>query len=323
MAEQGGNAMVYDKETVKAIKEGKSPAEAAAEGSGEPVQEKQGTEAAISPSEERARKDGWSPKEDWNGDPEEWVNHREFNRRGELMGRIQRQTKEIRDMTAKYDEVMESLTTLAEHNSKLAEAERKKALKELRTEKATARREENDDLVAEIEDQIDELKDVDLVPVAKNASQEAGQQLTPAQSSIQRAWVDHPKSMDGTYSSPIVQGAIVELGDKMYEKHVDATGNLAGITAEKFMETLIGQVEEYLPQIFPGKKKRTPPSRVSDSGDGQPATRGKPGGKYGFGDLSDEQQRVCKKYEKQKIMTRQEYVDQIAAMQELPAQTGE
>ena len=42
----------------------------------------------VDPYEEAARKEGWRPKEEFEGDPEKWRPAKEFVERGELFGKI-------------------------------------------------------------------------------------------------------------------------------------------------------------------------------------------------------------------------------------------
>ncbi len=42
----------------------------------------------IPQGQEIAQKQGWRPQEAWEGDPKDWVDWPEFNRRGELIDQI-------------------------------------------------------------------------------------------------------------------------------------------------------------------------------------------------------------------------------------------
>ena len=55
----------------------------------EPVKQEPVQLTAI---EERASAQGWRPKDEWDGDPDEWVSAREFVRAGELFKKIDDQT---------------------------------------------------------------------------------------------------------------------------------------------------------------------------------------------------------------------------------------
>ena len=52
-------------------------------------------EVTVAPAEGKARKNGWLPEDDWHGEAGDWVDYKEFNLRGELMGRINEQSSII------------------------------------------------------------------------------------------------------------------------------------------------------------------------------------------------------------------------------------
>ncbi len=52
------------------------------------------------PEIEKARRTGWVPKEEWSGDPDEWISARQFNRNGELIDTI----KSLQQQTRSFDE---------------------------------------------------------------------------------------------------------------------------------------------------------------------------------------------------------------------------
>lgn len=127
----------------------------------------------------KAREDGWVPLEEWKGDPDDWVDAKEFLFRGELMGRIKKQSKAINTFKDEIEGMKEALRTLGEHNKKIAENERKKALQELRSAKKEAFEDRDFDAMEEIDERMAELKSVDLDAVEEkqpkdNAKDDAG-----------------------------------------------------------------------------------------------------------------------------------------------------
>lgn len=119
------------------------------------VQNEQGTVVpgeALSPIQEEALSMGWVPKEEFDGDPDRWVDAGEFVRRGELFKKIESQSKEMK-------ELRKALNELAKHNSKVREIEYDRAVKQLKEEKKRALAEADADRVIELDDQIDLVKD--------------------------------------------------------------------------------------------------------------------------------------------------------------------
>ena len=80
-------------------------------------------EPELTGAEQQAYAQGWRPQDEWSGDPDKWVDANEFIFRGELMDRIQKQTKVINNQNAELGEVKEALKVLAEHNKQIAEKE--------------------------------------------------------------------------------------------------------------------------------------------------------------------------------------------------------
>ena len=63
----------------------------------------------VNPGEDKARNGGWRPEGEWDGKPEDWVDYREFNVRGELMGRIQEQSGILNNQKKMLDEQKQAL----------------------------------------------------------------------------------------------------------------------------------------------------------------------------------------------------------------------
>jgi len=106
----------------------------------------------LSPVQEEALSQGWVPKDEYDGDPERWVDAGEFVRRGELFRKIESQSKELKD-------VRKALAELAKHNSKVREVEYARAVEALKAQKKVALSEGDADRVVDLDDKIDLVKD--------------------------------------------------------------------------------------------------------------------------------------------------------------------
>lgn len=95
---------------------------------------------------------GWRPKDEWQGDPDDWVSAREFNRRGELFARISKYGNENR-------ELRESVKKLFDHNRKIYDAGYRKALDDLKLQRSQALEDGDIKKFNQVEDQIDTLKE--------------------------------------------------------------------------------------------------------------------------------------------------------------------
>src|ERR1700741_158891 len=136
----------------------------------ENIENEQGTQIqgeALTPTQQEALAQGWVPKDEYDGDPEKFVDAGEFLRRGELFRKIESQSKEMKDMR-------KALAEMAKHNAKIREVEYQRALDTLKAEKKAALSEGDADRVVEIDDKIDLVK-----TQQKQDAQQAVQQTVP------------------------------------------------------------------------------------------------------------------------------------------------
>ena len=99
------------------------------------AQNEQGTEVpgeALSPVQQEALDQGWVPKDQFDGDPEKFVDAGEFLRRGELFRKIESQSKEMK-------ELRKALNELAKHNANVRKVEYERAVQSLKAEKKIGR----------------------------------------------------------------------------------------------------------------------------------------------------------------------------------------
>lgn len=106
----------------------------------------------VNPAEATAREHGWKPKEEWEGDPDDWVSYKEFNRRGELFARIAKYGHELK-------ENREALKKLFVDQRKLYDAGYAKALAELKQQKMQAAEEGDARRMLLVDEEIDNLKE--------------------------------------------------------------------------------------------------------------------------------------------------------------------
>lgn len=133
---------------------------------------------APTPTQEKALEQGWKPKDQFEGNEEEFIDAAEFVRRGELFGKIEHQSRELKS-------VKDALNALRQHNSKIEQSAYDRALKSLKDQRRQAIVDGETDKAFQIEDQIDEAqKDRDRV--AREAAVPAVQTIPPEFT----AWMD-------------------------------------------------------------------------------------------------------------------------------------
>lgn len=104
----------------------------------------------LSAIEEEAIKQGWVPKDQWNGDPSEHRSAKEFIERGELLNHIHTQNKKTKQLE-------EALNQLAEVNKRVEEETRRRTVEELKIKQREAAAIGDVDTVEKTTDKLVEL----------------------------------------------------------------------------------------------------------------------------------------------------------------------
>lgn len=252
----------------------------------------------VSPVEEKALGLGWTPKDEWvaeGKDPDDWKDARTYIREGEMMERITKQSNALDRYKSKIDNLEKSLKMLTDHNLRIAQIERDRAIKELKAQKAEALRDNDADKVVELDEKIQEVKE--QTAEAKEAKSEGTQ--TPDPDAVE--WLNDPKNT--WYHDDF------ELHDEADRFFVFKTrkGNL---TTKEILKELEKHMQEKYPQKF-GKKKATP--KVTET-DGEAGSRSSTAKKYTSKDLDESELRAVKQWVKSGgAKSVQEYIDDLAA----------
>src|SRR3990167_4897006 len=89
------------------------------------------TEVQLSETEQAAVTNGWVPKDQWEGDPDEWVPARQFIKNGELFGRINSYKNKIINLEKTVGE-------LVKHNDRVYDVGFQDAFAALKKERHSA-----------------------------------------------------------------------------------------------------------------------------------------------------------------------------------------
>lgn len=244
--------------------------------------------------EEQARQEGWVPFDEWDGSPGDWVDAPEFNVRGSLMKRIQKQSREIADLKRTSQEQIKALKELGDHNRKVAEYEYQRAIKDLRAKKKEALDEGDSDQVLSIDDQLDQLKEAQAEnkKLASQENQDTGSQNAPDPKTAELAdymqtWASKPENA-WFVDNVAMRNTALELGDKILARDPNID-----------LDELFSEVSKQTKKAF-GKAKSPSEAAVDDSGDASGAARAKASGnksggkKYSSSRLSSEQLKIAK-----------------------------
>jgi hypothetical protein len=255
----------------------------------EPPPEKVADEVAIEqettdPLVEKAKQGGWRPKEDWTGDPDEWVDHAEFVRRKPLFDKIHSLSKALKDKDAKIDAV-------SKHATKAFEAGRERAIKELEEQRRKAVEVGDVEAFDEVEKQLQEAR--------KDPEPEVDLKVEPE-------------------IPPVIQD-FSKRNDKWFEKDEDMT-DYALARAKKYTEqgltldVALEKVDVDVRRAFPHKFVNPNKEKPAAVGSNNTETRAK---SYSYGDLNAEQRNVWASLKKAPGYTFDQYVADLKAQGDL------
>jgi hypothetical protein len=234
---------------------------------------------------EKASRIGWTPKEHFKGDPEKWVSAKEFLKRGEE--RLPLVQAELRRTQDRLAAVEKSAKALAEHHRKTEEMAYKRAIEDLKKQRAQAISELDGEMVNKLDDEIDALKQKG-VQSGQNSNGSPAHQEAFAQWEANNSWVKGRKGQ-----------AIAEaLAQEVAEEYPELVGNPA------ILDKITEKARKEFPQLFPELEnpRRAQPSAVIS---GQPP---KAKGKKTISDLPPDARDACRDFVKRGYMSEAQYI---------------
>ena len=251
----------------------------------------------MTSAEEKASKNGWRPEDDWKGDPDDWVPAKEFNFRGELMGRIAEQSSILNNFKNQIAERDKTIDDMSDLQGRISEREYKKALKTLQEAKAEAIDTGEGDAVVQLDDEIDELKRHQpntATPGNKKIKNDTPPEVVD--------WLQRPQNkwyVNDSFLKSVADGIARDI-----------IGKNPNISPSLMLAQMDDKMRKELPHRFEGN-----PSAVNDLDPDDVTKGGKPRGRRNptFRDLDEVQQDICKRFEKLGVMTRKEYIDELVA----------
>lgn len=229
--------------------------------------------------DEAARANGWVPKEEWQGDPEDWTDSREFVKRGELFHKISSQSSEIK-------ELKKAIGQLSEHHQKVKETEFKRALEYLKQQKKTALEEGDADKLMAVDEAIDTLK--------QEKQQEEQQAKVDTKQGPSEHFVGWVRQNQWYLKDPELRSFADDVG-------VGAFQRSGGKIAEEDLYEMVKQrVMKAFPEKFKGAGK--PTSAVEGaSGTARPV-------KTDSFKLSEDEEKTMRTFVRQGILTKEQYI---------------
>lgn len=252
-------------------------------------------EETNDPRMERAIADGWTPREEWEGDPAQWVDFQEFNVRGELMGRIKEQSSILNQNKRQMEDMQKAIGDLVSMNDKMAEREYTKIMKNLRKAKAEAIEIGDGEKVAAIEEDIDNLKEQrqkhEKAPpnVSKQPNQQDNPEVTAWLAKKENQWFNTDRAMRDAATG--IAQAILK----------DDQNLSPGVVLER----MTSEMKELMPHKF----KTNPISGGGDQDGGKPA-KGRTRGRK-LSDLSEDEQAAAKRFARIGVMSIDDYIKKL------------
>lgn len=246
-------------------------------------------EVSVEPTETEvtAMDKGWKPESEWEGAEGDFVSAGEFNRRGELLGKIVAQNKKIHQLESTVGDIKD-------HYGRVQETEYNRALDTLKAQKVQALEDENHKGVVDTDDAIDELK---------RTYKEEAQEAQPAGPSTEYTdWI----ASNSWYNDP----SLTPIADGVAQAFMRTN---PGVGEQEVLDHVGREIRSLYPSRF-GTTKRATPAAV----EGGSATTKKPASaKYTKKDLNDTQREIMSSLVRSKVLTEAEYIKDLAKMGEL------
>jgi hypothetical protein len=233
---------------------------------------------------------GWKPKDQFEGEEEEFVSASEFKRRGELF-------KKIADTNRRLDKATQTIQQLTTHQKQVYQAGYQAALKQLRADHEIAVEAGDRQTAAAIVQKIEET----TTAAAQAASTPAAPPEPPA---VLGEFMDRHKSW---YQKDDVMTAYADRVGHLYAAERMRAGQKPDFA--EILTHVESKVREKFPSSF-GTVKRTAPSVVEGSSTpNRPAASTR--GQFGESDLNEMERMAMTSFVRDGVMTKAEYISDI------------
>lgn len=243
--------------------------------------EEQESQEQVDDIEERARTMGWAPKEEFRGDQRNWVDAETFLERGEKSIPVLKER--YRALETKFNEMEKTLKEFAKHHKEVSDREYKRALEDIRKQKAEAVRLGDADAYEKAESQEDRLRE--SKPKAIEVKEDG----------VHPDW--HDWVAENTWYTQDRTAKI--LADAVAQEMLQTHSHLHG---RAFFDAVKARVKQELPHKFENPRRKAAPA-VEGAGGGKPKSNGK-----SYSDLPAEARKACDDFVKQGLLSKEQYV---------------
>jgi len=233
-------------------------------------------EAKPDPLVEKARASGWRPKEEFEGDPDQWVDAGEFVRRKPLFDQIHQLKKEVKSRAEQIEQV-------SAYAAKAAENARKQLMEEMEAKKREAFQNADYDAFAQADAELKKAE-AQPAPVAEPKAPEIPPELQEFTARNER-WFDKDRAM-----------TVFALAEAERLK-------AEGVPYGEMLKMVEQEVRKEFAHKFTNPNKEKAPAVVPDGGE-------KPGkGKLTYNELTREERAVWNSVKNH--MTFDEYIKDL------------
>jgi len=242
-------------------------------------------EQEYTEDEIQALESGWKPKDQWEGDAKKWVPAEEYNRRGELFGKIDSMGRDLRD-------TKKALRMLQDHHGKVKETEYNRALSSIREAKKQALAEGDVDLAAEADER---MMDIKTERLAENQRlQQQATQIDPrfTEWKTKNHWYD-------------TEGELRAFADDVGIAHAKANPEKSPEEVLKYVES---RVKRTYPEMFTNPN-RGKPNAVG----GREVQSARKASNSDFA-MSEDERKVMMTFVNEGVMTKDQYIADLKAI---------
>lgn len=236
-------------------------------------------EKQYSAVEQRALEQGWKPKDQFQGEEADFIDAGEFVRRGELFSKIEKQSKEVKQLR-------EALEAFKMHHSKVKEVEYDRALKALDTARKQALSEGDTDKFFALEEQMEAVKTEKAV-VEQEAKVPVVQE--PSVPPQLESWMQK----NSWYQT---NRAMTALADRL-----GAEFKARGFTLDQALHQIDAEVRKEFPDKFASRVR--PPAPEGSTRSGSPKTDNFV--------MSDEERSIMQKIVKTGVISKEDYIKEL------------
>lgn len=253
-------------------------------------------EEVGNPIEAEARKMGWRPQDEYDGD--NWVNAEIFVARAPLIEKIEGMGKALKRVNSETEQIKE-------HYKKVKETAYQQALKDLRAERRAAIQEGDADTLDAVEEQLDKLKEERIREEQEqqtSASSQTAEQVEAFQTWRQRNnwYQDHAEA--------------TELADTLGRGY-----HSEGATPDQVLAKVEKAIRKAFPELYRNPNRDKPSGTVTGSSTKMADNKQTKQEQSLAGvkkSLTDEQRQVMNKLVRSGMLTEEEYLRDFKAISE-------